>query len=69
MISAPKLAARLRARLAELGWTAAELAKRLNQKPPNVSRWLSGRARPGAANLVKISRTLGLSLEELLSDS
>lgn len=68
MIDAPTLATRIRARLAEIGWTPTDLGRELNQKSPNVARWLSGRARPGATNLTKIARALGVSLDALLAE-
>lgn len=68
MIDALTLAARVRARLSVLGWTEADLGREIGQKSSNLSRWLTGRARPGTANLVKIARALGLTVDALLAE-
>lgn len=66
MISASTITARIKARLAELGWTEADLGREIGQKSSNLSRWLTGRARPGTANLLKIARALGVTVDALL---
>lgn len=68
MIDAPAIAARIRARLSLLGWSEADLGREIGQKSSNLSRWLTGRARPGTANLIKIARALGVTVDTLLAE-
>ena len=62
------IAERIRARLAELGWSQADLGRELDQKSSNVSRWLTGRGRPGIDNLIKIADALRTSVDALLAE-
>lgn len=68
MIDAPTIAARIRARLSLLGWSEADLGREIGQKSSNLSRWLTGRARPGIVNLTKIARALGVTVDTLLAE-
>lgn len=44
------------------------MAEALGVSQPTISDWLSGKTTPTAANLVRISRWSGLTVDELLSE-
>ena len=60
------LARRLSARADALGLTGAELARRLDQHPGNVSRWLTGRVTPSVASLLELAAALETTVAALL---
>jgi transcriptional regulator with XRE-family HTH domain len=49
------------------GWSRAELAKRLGVSCERLKKWEQGVNLPGLEMLVPLSRTLGVSLEELVT--
>lgn len=57
------LAAIIKARLAELGWTAADLSKAANIPPPNLSAILSGKRPMRPSHLLAIDGVLNLGLD------
>lgn len=50
-----------------LGWSQAELARRLNISPSAVGMYEQGRREPSVDMLVALSRTLGVSMDFLLT--
>lgn len=50
-----------------LGWSQAELARRLNISPSAVGMYEQGRREPSVDMLVSLSRTLGVSMDFLLT--
>lgn len=52
--------------MAERGLRNADLARKLGQKPNNVSRWLTGRTQPGPESLARLATALEVSVDELL---
>ncbi len=65
------LARRLRKYADKRGWTNVEIAERLGLKPQSCSRvstWLSGRQKPGLANLERLAKIFGVPLRALLED-
>ena len=64
--STTPLARRLADRTSALGITRAELARRLDQKPGNVSRWLTGRVRPTVDSLRALADALETTVDALL---
>ena len=57
---------RLREYMTNRGLTQAELAALLGVSQPTVSDWLNGNALPSTKKLLKISKKIGLSVDELL---
>lgn len=53
----------IEARLTSLGWSRAELSRRLGVAPPRITEWLSGKRDPGASKFdAMIDAMGGLSL-------
>lgn len=52
--------------LQERGWPQAELARRAEISPPQVSRVLSGEANPGLDFLQGIARAFGMPLDAVM---
>lgn len=50
-----------------LGWSQSELARRLNISPSTVGMYEQGRREPSVEMLVCISRTLGVSIDFLVT--
>lgn len=48
-------------RLAELGWTQEELAKKIGVAQPNVAAILSGKHKPTLATVERVAKALGCS--------
>ncbi|MDR0480833.1 MAG: helix-turn-helix domain-containing protein [Gallionellaceae bacterium] len=48
-----------------LGWSQAELARRMYVSQPSVADWESGRKAPHTKNLVRLAVLLGVSFEWL----
>ena len=61
------LGARIASLRNRLGWSQAELARRLNISPSAVGMYEQGRREPSADMLVAIARVLGVSTEFLLT--
>jgi len=61
------LAAEIRRLLQHREWSAADLARALNQTQGNVSRWTTGRVCPSLANLRRIADALGVPSTHLLA--
>jgi len=59
---------RLADRLAELGWTQADLAKRIGVSQPVVSAYLRGLRSPGQETMAAISRITGLAPAYLIGE-
>ena len=51
----------------KLGWSQAELARRLNISPSAVGMYEQGRREPPVDILVSLSRVLGVSMDYLLT--
>lgn len=49
-----------------LGWTQRKLASAIEVSPQTVTNWLKGKDFPRPSALLKLSRTLGLSFDELV---
>ena len=47
--------------------TQRELAKRIGTHEDTLSRWINGQRQPSAFALLRISRVLGVSMEELMA--
>ena len=47
--------------------TQRELAKRIGTHEDTLSRWMTGQRQPSAYALLRISRVLGVSMEELMA--
>ena len=62
------LARRLREHVDALEITDAELARRLDQHPGNVSRWLTGRVTPSIPSLVALAAALETTVDALLGE-
>lgn len=58
---------RLKRYLDDNGVSQTEIAKRMGVKQPTVWEWLNDESWPSAANLQKLSRITGISIDELLS--
>lgn len=58
---------RLKQYLEDEGMTQIELAKRIGVTQPTVWEWLNHESYPSVENLRKLSRTTGISIDELLS--
>ncbi len=50
-----------------LNLAQGELAARLGKPPATVSAWETGKAMPGAGNLVQLARTFGIEVSDLLA--
>ena len=50
------------------GLTAEALAERLDVSVQTIYRWESGERKPDSANLVRLANTLGIGLDELISE-
>ena len=57
------LAQRLQDRVAALGISYAELARRTGQAPGNISRWMTGRVTPTLASLQDLASALETTTE------
>lgn len=53
----------------KLGWSQAELARRLNISPSAVGMYEQGRREPPVDILVSLARVLGVSMDYLLTGS
>lgn len=51
----------------ERGWKGVDLAEAAEVTPTSVSRYLAGKAEPRAAELLRLAKALGTSMEFLLS--
>jgi len=58
------LTEKIHARLKEIGWSRARLAREVGKKPPEVSKWLSGMHNLTLRSLVKLELALGIDLIE-----
>ena len=47
--------------------TQRELANRIGTHEDTLSRWMTGQKQPSAFALLRISRVLGVSMEELMA--
>lgn len=47
--------------------TQRELAERIGTHEDTLSRWINGQRQPSAYALLRISRVLGVSMEELMA--
>jgi ribosome-binding protein aMBF1 (putative translation factor) len=67
--SAPRtpLAKAIQARLEVLGWTNADLARRLELPIPCITRWVSGQIKPTVDSLAKIAAALDVKLDSLVA--
>lgn len=63
----PMLGERIALLRSRLGWSQAELARRLNISPSAVGMYEQGRREPSVDMLVSLSRTLGVSMDFLLT--
>ena len=61
------LGARIASLRAQLGWSQAQLARRLNISPSAVGMYEQGRREPSVDMLLSLSRVLGVSMEYLLT--
>ena len=61
------LGVRIAQQRCRLGWSQAQLARRLNISPSTVGMYEQGRREPSAEMLLTLSRVLGVSLEFLLT--
>ena len=61
------LGARIAALRRSQGWNQAELARRLQISPSAVGMYEQGRREPSAQMLVALARTLGVSVDYLLT--
>lgn len=50
-----------------LGWSQSELARRLNISPSTVGMYEQGRREPSVEMLVSLARTLGVSMDFLIT--
>jgi transcriptional regulator with XRE-family HTH domain len=60
-------AAWLRGQLRRRGWTAAELARRLQVPSGTISRWLTGQRQPSSRSCDRLADVLGVDLDLVLS--
>ncbi len=58
---------RVQSRLDELGWNQTRLAEHLGLTRAAVSKWLTGKALPRPAELLKLGNALGLGFKDLVS--
>lgn len=58
---------RVQSRLDELGWNQTRLAEHLGLTRAAVSKWLTGKAFPRPAELLKLGNALGLGFKDLVS--
>lgn len=49
----------LKARLKTLGWSRAELARRVGVPPVQITQWLNEARKPGMANLDAVIKAMG----------
>ena len=61
------LGARIASLRAQLGWSQAQLARRLNISPSAVGMYEQGRREPSIEMVVLLSEVLGVSIEFLVS--
>jgi transcriptional regulator with XRE-family HTH domain len=67
MVSGATIGERIATRLDQLGWSQAELARRLGiERKGTVGDWIRGRQDPSADYLRRLSVVLEMTLEELL---
>ena len=52
--------------LKERHMTQKELAARIHVQEPTLSKWMTGQRQPSAYALLRISRVLGVTMEELM---
>lgn len=57
---------RVQSRLDELGWNQTRLAEHLGLSRAAVSKWLTGKAFPRPAELLKLGKALGLGFKDLV---
>ena len=50
------------------GWSQEDLAERLNISRQSISRWEGATAQPDAANILQLSKLLGVTADYLLND-
>lgn len=67
--TANDLGDRIRAIRTARGWSQGRLAQEMGKTQSEVNRWEQGRVRPGFDTLVLISQTLGVTFENLVSES
>ena len=53
---------RIAGRLAELGWSQAELARRLGKRPSQVSKWMTGLQNMTLLTVAELEEVLGVEL-------
>ena len=58
---------RIKAVLADAGQTNKWLAEQLGKDPVTVSKWCTNTTQPDIETLIRISKLLGIELEELLN--
>lgn len=56
-------------RRSELGWTQAELGRRVGTDPRNIRRYESGEAAPTLGAAQNLAKALGITLDELVGDA
>jgi transcriptional regulator with XRE-family HTH domain len=56
---------RIKQRRIELGWSQAELARRMFVSQPSVAEWESGRKAPHLKNMARLAMLLGVSFDWL----
>lgn len=59
---------RIKVVLAEQMISNKELAERLEIDPATVSKWCTNNAQPTLENLIKISKCLGVTVNDLIRD-
>jgi transcriptional regulator with XRE-family HTH domain len=57
---------RIRARLAELGWTQYRFGREVDVDSGTISAWLGGRRRASIAAIVAIADVLDLTVDEVI---
>lgn len=67
MRSSESIRRNIQAKIAQLGWTQADLAQKCHMAPQALNRYLSGRATPGLDVLDRISAALGTTTARLIS--
>jgi transcriptional regulator with XRE-family HTH domain len=60
------MAANIKKHLDKKRWNQSDLARELNIKPQQLSRWLSGKTPPGLQNVIAIANALGTTPSVLL---
>ena len=60
---------RIKAVLAEIGITNAELSKNIGRNKVSVSRWCTNESQPSIETLFEIAEFLNVSIKDLLVDN